>query len=374
MQITRQGLLRVAYKLWVIVQMAVLAWGSAFVADSIDNSANIPVLLLFYAAFALVLLGWIFVVAIHELGHAVTAWLGGWEIAVIGVSGLTIWPMQRRARFGLPGFPGLGGATLPVPPQAGSWRKSYVIMLLGGPVANLILAASLEIAALTFAESRFWITYLEVMAVISAYTFAVNLLPLSKGPWKFDGARIAMALGGEDLEPWARYMRVSAEMTTPKRPRDWNPHYVEAVKQDYAAGRGEGGLGLLLCHYHLDCDDIGAARDALAWAAARLGEIDNIRISKAFVLAHFDGDIKGAEALLAKIKSRTLKKQPAYLISRAVIASHASDTQFFSAAVDRARAALKRAPFATSGDFEFLEQLTSKSRGGMPVAEASVAS
>jgi len=369
MPITRQGLLRAAYKLWVIVQLAALAYGSGLVAGSMNNSANIPDLLLFYAAFGLVLLGWIFVVAIHELGHAVTAWLGGWEIAVIGVSRLTIWPMQRRARFGLPGFPGLGGATLPVPPQIGNWRKSYVIMLLGGPFANLILAVCLEMVALTLAESQFWITYLEVMAAISVFTFAVNLLPLSKGPWKFDGARIAMALRGEDLEPWARLVRLSAEMTTPKRPRDWNPSFVEAVKQDYVAGRGEGGLGLLLCHYYLDFGDVGAARDALVWAATRLGEIDNIRISKAFMLAHFDGDIQGAEALLTKIKSRTLKNQPAFLISRAVIASHASDRQFFSVAVDRARAALKRAPFATPGDFEFLEELTSKSRRIVPVGE-----
>jgi hypothetical protein len=371
---TKKGLLRIGWWLWNAAQIALLVFGTFIVADSVGNPYNIPSLLIFYGAFFLVIVGWVFVVAVHEFGHVAAAWLGGWKIAVVAVQGLTIWPMQRRARFGLPGFPGLGGATLPIPPEAGNWRGSYVAMLLGGPIANLVLAICLLLVVLILPKSRFWTPYLEVIAAISALTFAINLLPLSKGPWKFDGARIAMALRGQDLEPWARVIRVSAEMTTPKRPRDWNPYYVEAVKQDFVTGHGEGALGLLLCQYYLDHGDIGAARAALAWAAERLGEIDHIRISEAFMLAHFDKDIQGAEALLAKIKSRTLKKQPAYLISRAVIASHTGDGQFFSAAVDRATAALKRAPFATSGDFEFLEELIGKSRNSAQAGEAPSAS
>jgi len=363
----------VAAKLWYIAQVALLIWSSLIVAGGLGRLANFPGILIFYVSLALVLVGWTFIVVVHELGHAFAASIYGWKIAVVAVGRLTIRPAQRRLHYGLSAFPGLGGAILPIPPEAGNWRKSYVIMLLGGPIANLVLAVCFAAGVLICSESPFWTHYLGVMAGLSGLTCAVNLLPVSKGLQKFDGARIAMALRGENLESWARLARLSAELVTPKRPRDWNPECVAAARDDYASGGSEGALGLMLCAYHLDCGDLEKARAALAWAGERLGELDNVKISKAFILAYFDKDIEGAENLLAQVKSRALKLRPAYLISRAVIARHTNDQQFASI-VDRARASLKRSPFTTPADLDFLEGLAGKSSESIVADAAAVAS
>src|SRR5262249_45176591 len=67
-----------------------------------DNTPILVGALLVFAA-------WLFIILVHELGHAVAAWVQGWRVLLIVVRGLTIWPGKRRAQYGVRPLPGNHG-------------------------------------------------------------------------------------------------------------------------------------------------------------------------------------------------------------------------------------------------------------------------
>ena len=361
--------------------LGALAYLSVFVAcaaamtDALGDAENAPGVAKFVAGAALVFGAWTFIIAIHEIGHASLAWLMGWRVPVIAIRGMTIWPPQRRIKFGLPAFPGLGGAVLAVPRNPGYWRLRHSVILLGGAAANFILAAAAGLAGAELQNGVFWPRYFDVIATLSAMTGLINLAPFRVWGTRSDGVRIFEILRGRDITPDIHISQLFEEATEKKRPRDWNPALVQQVRQDFDADRGDGYAGLLLFSRYFDQRDMVAARAALDWAENKRGSSDaGVRILRAVLLAYVDGDADAARNWIAPVKSRKIKATPDYWIALTAIEWARKDPKSLGAPARRARAALKRSPFAIQADFEFLDELEGLQNSATPVGESAFAS
>src|SRR6478752_7269082 len=79
------------------------------VGTALETTPSVPAQVLFFFGVLLIFVAWVFIVLIHELGHAVTAWALGWRVPLVAVRGLTVWPGKWRMRYGARAFPGYNG-------------------------------------------------------------------------------------------------------------------------------------------------------------------------------------------------------------------------------------------------------------------------
>jgi Zn-dependent protease len=121
-------------------------------------------------------------VFIHELGHAIAAWVVGWQVHAINISGLSYLPMR-------PGFifeprvsrDDIGGFVFATSPLSADWARGQVIFILGGPLANLVVAVGCGLASRQMEgglAAIFW-----AFATFELVTCIYNLWPNSQ----FDG-------------------------------------------------------------------------------------------------------------------------------------------------------------------------------------------
>ena len=125
---------------------------------------------------------------------------------------------------------GIGGFAMLLPsPTRGQSRIDSAWYILGGPLANLLLAA-LAIVMLRDGETAslarvFWFA----LALTGALFTALNLLPLTVGGWRNDGrCLLDLALGRADALLGQRLQALSALTRSGVRPRDWPPALVPA--------------------------------------------------------------------------------------------------------------------------------------------------
>jgi hypothetical protein len=98
---------------------------------------------LFWVKLTLLFAGWFPVILVHELGHAIAAWLVGWRVWIFHVAPFAIYtrPLSWRFTGDLSG-PDIAGFVLALPRDAktDTWRRSAWVSL-GGPIASWLQAA-----------------------------------------------------------------------------------------------------------------------------------------------------------------------------------------------------------------------------------------
>jgi hypothetical protein len=167
----------------------------------------------------------------HQSGHLLAGWLSGFRLSHIKIGPLHL---GRHAHCGEP-YCGdvliLGVAVLEprVTDQVDSaLRRRLLLLLLGGPLANLLLAGALEIA-LYIAHQGFVVSFsLHVGATFSALIAIAALVPdVNRRGIFSDGARLLMLLKNDArAERWISNIRCQIALNQGRHPREWDQHCV----------------------------------------------------------------------------------------------------------------------------------------------------
>jgi len=122
-------------------------------------------------------------IVVHELGHVAAAKMAGWRIRSITIGPLSYSPEKRRfAIVKRDAFRLISGFVTAVPPADGRrGSRSAVFFLLGGCIANFILAAMTFpfIGQLrdNWSSSTVWLALLASLSIVSVTMGIANLVP-----------------------------------------------------------------------------------------------------------------------------------------------------------------------------------------------------
>jgi hypothetical protein len=163
----------------------------------------------------------------HQTGHVLAGWLSGFKLSQIK---LGPFHLGKHAHCGEPycGDVLTLGVTVFEPrvtDQADSaLRRRLLLLLLGGPLASLLLATALEIA-LYIAHPDFIVGFsLHVGAAFSALIAIAALVPdVNRRGIFSDGARLLMlAKSDAKAERWLSNIRCQIALNQGRHPRDWD--------------------------------------------------------------------------------------------------------------------------------------------------------
>ena len=149
-----------------------------------------------------------------------------------------------------------------VPIHLRNMRGREAFMILGGPMASLLMGAIGGVAALS-AKGHAWEplwAFLSMTAVISSVAFIVNLIPQKPEAQYSDGAQIYQLVTNG---PWAQvhlaFAMVASSLVTSTRPRDFDIALINRAG-DFIAQNEQGMLlRLFACIYHIDAGQIPEA-------------------------------------------------------------------------------------------------------------------
>lgn len=196
--------------------------------------------------------------AMHEIGHLVTGYFAGFRIKRVQICPLYF---GKHSNCGEPycGDVLTVGLAALQPRDSGqsdaSLRQRLLALSLGGPIANLLLAAALGLAP-EFLQSGFLLNFaLRVGAAFSALVAITALLPDVNRRGSFsDGARLLMLLkNDEKAARWLSNIRCQIALNQGKHPRGWDE---TCVTQSAAVNDNSG-------------DSFAARWMAYLWAAER---------------------------------------------------------------------------------------------------------
>lgn len=166
--------------------------------------------------FAIVLVGWIFSLCLHEFSHAIVAYYGG-DTTVKDKGYLTFNPLRYTDPlmsialplvFLLMGGIGLPGGAVYIETWRLKNRTWQSLVSLAGPMANLLVAIILSIV-LTFAPGDAWDKNspwpgIAFLALLQISALVLNLIPVPP----FDGYGILEPFLSEGTRQWINSMRM----------------------------------------------------------------------------------------------------------------------------------------------------------------------
>ncbi len=192
-----------------------LATQDGWVASRLDALGAVDLLALPVSIFLVLL--------VHELGHLAGGMARGMRfvLLIVGpfrlrrtVSGIKLDWFLRGDTF--------GGMAAALPDMRRPTRGQLLPMIVGGPLASLLLAA-VALAAAAVTEGRLS-AYLTILGLLSIPIFVVTALPMRAGGFLSDGRQLLDLLrGGRGVEQRAMLIAAYAEALSGVRPRDRDP-------------------------------------------------------------------------------------------------------------------------------------------------------
>ena len=253
-------------------------------------------------------------VLFHEAGHFLVGLSSDMVLRKFQLGPFTGQVLGGRWRFGfnLAGLLG-GGAVGMVPTQLKHIRGRMVLMILGGPVASLLVGSLSTLLALSAKGSAWeaWWSFFAIFGTFGFLDFIANLIPTRPEAHYSDGAQIyqLMSNGAWAERHLARAM-VASSLATPKRPRDFDEGTL--LRATASAQEGEEGLymGLFLAMHYLDSGQteqgIAAWRKAIEQDPAA---VDKLKPDTAAEMAFYEGAIAGdvdrARHWWSRVESKT---------------------------------------------------------------------
>jgi hypothetical protein len=248
----------------------------------------------------------------HELGHLVAGWLSDMSLRSFQVG-----PLQWAIRNGHWKFDFQlgrlsGGAVGMVPIHLKNMRGRKAFMILGGPIASLLMGAITGVAALSargHAWEPLW-AVLSMTAVISSVGFIVNLIPQKPDAQYSDGAQIYQVVTNG---PWAQvhlaFAMATSSLVTSTRPRDFDVALINRAGDFIKQGSRALLLRLLACKHYIDAGDLSEALVHLEkaeglWAGAQLKEIADICAAFVFYCAVYRRDATAAELWWRRLETQ----------------------------------------------------------------------
>lgn len=194
------------------------------------------------------------VIIVHELGHAVFGVLAGFRLLSLQVGSLQFSPPFRlrwQTKLLLPGYSGM--AVL-LPNRTQGLRLRGIVMVLGGPLANLASAALFLLPQIGWFGGLF--------AALSMLLGVGNLVPFRKRAVASDGLRILMLLrNGAQGERWLAILQLVADLHSGTDPENLRSDFLAlatAVQDDSLDTASAYGIAHAAAYYKHD--DAEAAR------------------------------------------------------------------------------------------------------------------
>ena len=193
--------------------------------------------------------------ACHELGHVLAGRMAGmvlWSLRV----GPFHWK-KRNGKWAFVFRPNnwYGGSAGMVAPQLTKLNERTAVMILGGPVASLLLGtvAFLTVFAVVRTSWEFLWTPLAILSIISLVSFLTNMIPRMPGSHYTDGARFYQLM---KKGPWEQVNlamgMVASTLVTKLRPRDFDIHLLEQAADFVSTGQQGSCLRWFAAMHHRD--------------------------------------------------------------------------------------------------------------------------
>lgn len=223
----------------------------------------------------------------HELGHALVGqWMGGRILRLI--VGPWRWELFRSGfrRTCVRSLKGVGGMAQTILPDGPGFRRAFVVMLLGGPFANLVLAAA-----------AWWLlpllgpwplkVFAAAFVAIGVLLGLVNLLPFRSGGFLTDGMQLLRSFTDpEGLATRRRVLRIARASIDGMRPREIDPADLAALDIDKSEGLEKMAAQMLHAAVAYDAGDHARTRALLEPALADWQKLpDGLRQSLAMIAA-----------------------------------------------------------------------------------------
>lgn len=251
--------------------------------------------------------------AVHELGHAIVGRIrGGFLLRyVVGP-----WRCLRfRSGFRwrrVRSLKGIGGFVQMLLPAGPGFRSALTWMLLGGPLANLLLAG---VALLLLAYAPWWPlrTAALPIALVGVMIGLMNLVPFRVGGFLTDGANLwRIWTDPVALEHSQRLARIARASVDGLRPRGLDPADVAALDPDTSTGMER--FVALAVHASV-AEDQGRAEDSRMLINRALADWDQLpdgfrqvlAVAAAGASAQLDRDAVAAREWLAKTEGGLLE-------------------------------------------------------------------
>ena len=255
----------------------------------------------------------------HEAGHLLAGLLSGFKLTQIKIGPL---PLGKHARCGEP-YCGdvfaLGAAVLE--PRAANQddaalRRRLLFLLLGGPIASLVLAVALE-SSLYLTRPDLLIAFgVHVGAAFSIMIAVAALLPdVNRRGIFSDGARLLMLLKNDAAaDRWISNIRCQMALNQGHHPRDWDQDRVSraaAISDDSRDAFAARWLAYLWAAERQDitCATkyLEGALEALAYSTPRLR--DHLFLEAAVFQAWFRDNPSKALFWVYRIRNNKLSRQ-----------------------------------------------------------------
>ncbi|MCH8544631.1 MAG: M50 family metallopeptidase [Alcanivorax sp.] len=201
---------------------------------------------------------WFFVsIMVHEGGHFLAGRLAGlqWMTVTAGPLRLTRLhgghsPEHSRSRVRprikvqwFTNNTSIGGLVLMVPGVKPTSRAGWACFVLGGPVANLLLSAVL-VVIMRAGAAPLWQGPLLLLALVSLFLGALNLLPFRASGFSTDGRNLLDILRGDAAYAVSRAMlAIAGHSVAGVRPRDWDRALVAQIREAQMQSRDQSEAG-----------------------------------------------------------------------------------------------------------------------------------
>lgn len=257
---------------------------------------------------------WLLAAGFHEFGHLAGGWLGGgtFLLWMVGPFVLRRTPAGLRLAWNR-SVNLLGGMAICIPlPPTPVKPRAVAVMIIGGPLASLVLAGAAYWVRLAMQGGGQPITLGRAMgmdllaftALLSFLLFLVTAIPSVAGGFKSDGKRVVELLRGDHRSRQeAALMVLSTANLAGLRPAEYDPALVAQV-----VSLGDGSLfdlygHLTVYYYAADREDWKAAQGHLDYVIAGWQKVvpyirDTVRCEYAWLLARRTGEAALARAWL----------------------------------------------------------------------------
>jgi hypothetical protein len=205
--------------------MRVWPVGRAINAIKADDTSFMDIMLWFTYPWLAILA----VIVVHELGHLVAGWSAGLKFVIIRFGPIEI-TSPLRISFQPGRIRGASGWTSMFPATTKRVRDRLLVLLVGGPLANLL--SSMALICLVQNRSAF----LDWFAFLSMVIGLANLVPFQRLNLVSDGKRILMLLRGDGQgERWMAILQLAGELRNGAMAEDLNPELLvmaTAIRDD----------------------------------------------------------------------------------------------------------------------------------------------
>lgn len=198
--------------------------------DSLSALSLIVLALLFVPLF-------LFVIGIHEAGHAIAGILVNFDFRMF-VIGPFMWEKQDAGwKFKWnKNVNTAGGMVACLPTGTTNLKNRFLVYIAGGPIASLLLAISayitFRVLSMVFTDqstlSQIALYALILMAILSAAIFVVTSIPMHAGGFYSDGGRILrLQRGGDTAHFDVLMLKIMSTSAGGTRPADLNASELE---------------------------------------------------------------------------------------------------------------------------------------------------